>query len=319
MEERNMHQRSKRLLAAALTVLCVAAYAAAQKDTKKDGPSGTPVLWEATDIPSYDTLAGPLGDVKPDLSTVTFIEEEKGGFSKKYKIKDAAGRTWVAKVGDEAQSETAAVRLVSAIGYKTDMNVLVPKLTIPGQGDFTNVRLEARPDDLKRLGTWSWKDNPFKGTKEFQALKVMMAFLNNWDMKEANNVILEKDGKDYYAISDLGVSFGKTGSNGLPVFWRVGRSRNSPEQYAEADFIKRVRDGKITFNFNGKNDGSLGDVTIADGRWLSELLNQLTDKQIQDAFRAANYSDADVKTLSESVRERIRALDFVTRAPNAQQ
>jgi len=318
MEERKMYKPPHKLLAAALSVLCVASFAMAQKDDKKNGPSGTPILWEKTDVASYDTAAGPLGDVQPDLSKVTFIEEEKGGFSKKYKIKDAAGRTWVAKVGDEAQSETAAVRLVSAIGFRTDTNVLVPKLTIPGVGDLTNVRLEARPDDVKRLGTWSWKDNPFKGTKEFQGLKVMMAFLNNWDMKEANNVILEKDGKDYYAISDLGVSFGKTGSNGLPVFWRVGRSRNSPEEYAEADFIKRVKDGKITFNFNGKNDGSLGDVTLADGRWLADLLNQLTDKQIEDAFRAANYSDADVKTLSQSVRERIRALDFVTRPPSAE-
>jgi len=314
-----MHRPSKKLLAAALFALCLTSYAAAQKDDKKNGPTGSPILWEATDVASYDTSAGPLGDLQPDLSNLTFVKEETGGYSKKYEIKDAAGHIWVAKVGDEAQSETAAVRLVSALGYKTDANVLVPKLTIPGKGDFTNVRLEARPVGVKRLGTWSWKDNPFKGTKEFQGLKIMMAFLNNWDMKEANNVILEQDGKDYYAISDLGVSFGKTGSNGLPVFWRVGRSRNDPEQYAEADFIKRVKDGKITFNFNGKNDGSLGGVTTADGRWLSDLLNQLTDKQIENAFRAANYSDADVKTLTDSVRERIRALDFVTRTPNVQQ
>ncbi|HTH50937.1 MAG TPA: hypothetical protein VL501_03330 [Pyrinomonadaceae bacterium] len=308
----------KKLFSVALAIACVSTYAAAQNDKKKDAVTGKPVLWEQTDVASYDTLLGPGGAaMQPDLSgPVTFVEEQKGGYSKKYKIKDAAGKTWVAKIGDEAQSETAAVRLMSAIGYKTDINYLVPKLTIPGKGDFTNVRLEARPDDVNRGDTWSWKDNPFKGTREFQGLKIMMAFLNNWDMKEANNVILTKDGTSYHAISDLGVSFGKTGSNGLPVFWRIGRSRNTPEHYAEADFIKRVKDGKITFNFNGKNDGSLGDVTVEDGRWLANLLNQLTDKQIEDAFRAANYSDADVKTLSQSVRERIRALDFVTRQPD---
>ena len=193
-----------------------------------------------------------------------------------------------------------------AIGYKTDTNFLVPSLTIPDKGTFTNVRLEARPADVKRMGTWSWRDNPFKGTREFQALKIMMAFLNNWDMKEDNNVILERNGRREYAISDLGVSFGKTGSNGLPIFWRVGRSRNAPEQYAEAEFVKNMKDGKITFNFNGKNDGSLGDITREDGRWLADLLVQLSDTQIEDAFRAANYSDADVKTLAGGVRDRIR-------------
>jgi len=293
----------------------------AEKKTEKkeEKKTGTPVLWEKVDVASQDTFNGPGGDeMKPDLSSITFVEEEKGGYSTKYRIKDGAGHTWIAKVGNEAQPETAAVRLLSALGYKTDINYLVASLTIPGKGTLTNVRLEARPHNEKRLDTWSWKDNPFKGTREFQGLKIMMAFLNNWDMKEANNVILKsKDGdKLYYAISDLGVAFGKTGSNGLPVFWRVGRSRNVPEQYAEADFIKNVKNGKITFNFNGKNDGSLGDVTREDGRWLANLLLELSDKQIEDMFRAANYADADIATLSQAVKERIRALDLATAPVN---
>ena len=298
----------------AFLALSIGPVAYAQKNKDKDAVGGKPILWEKTDVAAYDTFLGPGGaDMKPDVSQpVTFIKEEKGGFSTKYQIKDAAGHTWVAKIGDEAQSETAAVRLLSAIGYKTDINYLVPSLTIPGKGTFQNVRLEARPDNIKRGGTWSWKQNPFKSTYEFQGLKIMMAFLSNWDMKEANNVILTQDGKTYYAISDLGVSFGKTGNKGLPIFWRIGRSRNNPEEYAEAEFVTGVKNGKISFNFNGKNDGSLGDVTVKDGRWLAELLGQLTDKQIEDAFRAANYSDSEVSSLSQSVKNRIRALQLAT-------
>jgi len=290
-----------------------------KEEVKEAKKTGTPILWEKVDVASQDTFNGPGGEeMKPDLSSITFVEEEKGGYSTKYRLKDGAGHTWIAKVGNEAQSETAAVRLLSALGYKTDINYLVPSLTIPGKGTLTNVRLEARPHDEKRLDMWSWKDNPFKGTREFQGLKIMMAFLGNWDMKEANNVILKSKGGDelYYAISDLGVAFGKTGSNGLPVFWRVGRSRNEPEQYAETEFIKNVKNGKITFNFNGKNDGSLGGVTREDGRWLADLLVQLSDKQIEDAFRAANYSDADTATLTQAVKERIRALDLATAPVN---
>jgi hypothetical protein len=285
----------------------------AKKADDKKALTGTPVLWEQVNIAEQDTFAGPGGEsMKADLSKVEFVEEVTGGYSKKYKIRDAAGRTFVAKVSDEAQSETAAVRLLSAIGYKTDINYLVPSLTIPGKGTFTNVRLEARPDDVKRGDTWSWTDNAFKGTREFQALKIMMAFLNNWDMKQDNNVMLQRGDKLEYAVSDLGVSFGKTGNKGLPIFWRIGRSRNNPEEYAEAEFIKNVKDGKINFNFNGKNDGSLGDVKIEDGRWLADLLKQLSDKQIEDAFRAANYSASDVALLSSSVKARIRALDLAT-------
>jgi hypothetical protein len=294
------------------SILILTSAAAAQK-AEKSAVSGVPVLWESVVIAEQDLLAGPGGEaMRPDTSSITFVSDEKGGFSTKYRVKDGKGATWIAKVGPEAQSETAAVRLLSAIGYKTDINYLIPELTIPGKGALMNVRLEARPENVKRGETWSWKDNPFKGSKPFQGLKIMMAFLNNWDMKEDNNVILAQDGKNYYAISDLGVSFGKTGNKGLPIFWRIGRSRNEPEHYAEAEFIKQMKDGKISFNFNGKNDGSLGDITIADGRWLADLLVQLTDKQIEDAFRAANYNASEVATLTASVKSRIRALDLAT-------
>ena len=293
--------------------ISVAVGALGQKKDDKAEMTGTPIMWEKVDTSSLDLYAGPGGDaLKPDLSSITFISEEKGGHSQKFKIKDGAGHTWVAKIGDEAQSETAAVRLVWALGYKSEINYLVPTLTIPGKGTFNNVRLEARGDGIKRLETWSWKDNPFQGHREFQGLKIMMAFLNNWDMKEANNVILKNGDQLQYVISDLGVSFGKTGGNGLPLFWRIGRSRNVPDQYVESDFVKEVKSGKIKFEFNGKNMPLLNDITKADGRWLADLLLQLTDKQIQDAFRAANYSDAEVAILSKGVRDRIRALDLAT-------
>jgi hypothetical protein len=284
-------------------------------DKNKDQDSaakGTPIMWEQVDIAQQDLYNGPAGPLA-DLGEVTFVSDQKGGHSTKYRIKDSVGRIWIAKIGDEAQPETAAVRLLAALGYKTEINYLVPKLTIPGKGDFTNVRLEARPENVKRLDSWLWHKNPFRGTRELQGLKILMAFLNNWDMKSANNVILQTDDQLQYVVSDLGVSFGRTGNNGLPVFWRVGRSRNVPPEYAESDFVKGLEKGEIKFAFNGKNMGELNDITVADGRWLADLMMQLSDKQIEDAFRAANYSDADIKLLAQSVKRRIRALDLATR------
>ena len=166
-------------------------------ETEKPAPVGKPVMWEPGEVASRDLYWGPGGEaMKPDTSKIEFIEEEKKGASKKYRIKDGAGKVWVAKIGREAQPETAAVRLLWALGYKTEINYLVPKLTIPGKGTFENVRLEARPDEVDRLDEWKWKENPFLGTKEYQGLKMMMVFFNNWDIVDVQNKILQADGAD---------------------------------------------------------------------------------------------------------------------------
>src|SRR5687768_28658 len=106
---------------------------AVQKNAKKPKepmPEGTPVMWrDPADIASRDLFLGPGGaEMKPDLSRVTFLEEQKGGWSKKYRVRDAAGREWVAKLGKEAQPETAAVRLLWAVGYTTEISYLAPSV-----------------------------------------------------------------------------------------------------------------------------------------------------------------------------------------------
>jgi hypothetical protein len=297
----------------ALIVLCLALSfvpAEAQKKKSKKAYAGTPVLWERVNVRQQDLYFGPGGKrMMPDLSSIRFIREEKGGYSKKYRIEDGSGDVWVAKIGKEAQSETAAVRIMAALGYKTEINYLVPRLTIPGKGTFTNVRLEARPRDIDRGDSWKWGRSPFENTRQMQGLKLMMAFLNNWDMKSANNVILRKGTRNLYAISDLGVSFGKTGNNSLPLFWRIGRSRNEPNDYARTRYVRGVSKDRVKIVFNGKNRRKLGDITRADARWLADLLTQLSDQQIRDAFRAANYTPGQINVLTNAVKNRIDQLD----------
>src|SRR5215204_6401929 len=147
------------------------------KGKKKESAAGTPVLWrDPGDVSALDLFLGPGGEaMQPDLSRLTFIREEKGGYSKKYRVRDAKGRVWVAKIGKEAQPETAATRLVWAAGYVTEITYLLPSATIEGKGTFENVRFEARPDNVKRHGEWRWASNPFSGKREIQGLKIMMA------------------------------------------------------------------------------------------------------------------------------------------------
>ena len=220
-----------KLVAAALILFSLAspASSAEEKKEKKAPPAGTPVLWRAPgDLPARDLYQGPGGKaMRPDLRRVTFVKEETGGFSKKYRVRDAAGREWVAKLGKEAQAETAAVRLVWAVGYVTEINYLAPCVRIEGApdpgkdfercqgGGFSNVRFEARPENVERLDEWKWSENPFVNTKELKGLVVMMSLLNNWDIKDTNNKIIYvpgadgRDGELRYIVSDLGATFGR--------------------------------------------------------------------------------------------------------------
>src|SRR5207302_6623098 len=82
-----------------------------------------PVLWqEPTDIASRDLFLGSGGEeMKPDLTEVTFLQDETRSYSTRYRVRDGAGREWVVKLGKEAQPETAATRLVWAAGYYTNV------------------------------------------------------------------------------------------------------------------------------------------------------------------------------------------------------
>jgi len=157
-----------------LLSLVSAGHAQKQKKSKNAAeviPPGHAVMWESVDASALNMFEGPGGaEMKPDLSSIKFIKEEKKGHNKKFRISDGSGRVWVAKLGREAQPETAATRLLYGLGYKTEITYLVPTLTIPGKGTFKNVRLEARPDNVKRVGEWKWTSNPFVGTKELQDL-----------------------------------------------------------------------------------------------------------------------------------------------------
>ncbi len=296
------------------------------KKAKEALPTGAPVLWrEPSDISSRDLFLGQGGEeMKPDVSNVTFIEEEMGGYSPKFRVRDGAGKVWVAKLGKESQPETASARLIWAVGYVSEIHYLVPCVQIKGAPEpkkkvdrcdgkgFANVRFEARPDEVKRHSEWSWNDNPFRETRELKGLIVLMALINNWDLKDSNNKILVVPAGEggqaelHYIISDLGATFGKTGNF-------ITHNRNAPQDYVKSKFVERVDGTSVIFGYDGKNKDLMRGITIEDARWISDLLSKLTDQQIQDAFRAANYPSADIQVLAQAVRHRINQLADATK------
>ena len=283
---------------------------------------GTPVLWrDPGDISSRDLYLGPGGkEIKPDITDLTFLEADNTGYSGGFRVRDGNGKIWVAKFGKEAQPETAASRLLWAIGYVTEIHYLFPCVKIKGApepskpaprcqgGGYENVRFEARLEGIKRLGEWSWTSNPFQGTKEFKGLIVMMALINNWDLKDSNNKIIyvpssiSGSGDElHYILSDLGASFGKTGGF-------LTHNRNAPTDYVKRKFVTGVEGNTVKFGYSGKNSGLMKGITIEDAKWIGGLLSKLTDKQLQDAFRAANFSAEETQLLAGAVRARINQL-----------
>lgn len=304
-------------LVAVSLLLCGASIAASQDKEKKEMPAGTPILWEEVDIKSRDLFLGPGGAaMQPNLKGMSLIGPQTGGNNRKYRIKDGSGREWVAKIADESQPEVAAVRLLWGIGYRTEVDYLVPRLEINKLGSFSNVRFEARPEKIKRGDRWLWADNPFRDSNAFAGLRIMMAMFNNWDLKDENNAILIDGDKHYYIVSDLGSSFGKLAKSSET---RSGRSVNNPEDFAQSVFVKGTKDGYIDFAYTGAAAHLVQGIKVEHGRWLADLLLQLSDKQIQDAFRAANYSPEDAALLTAAFKARINELDRATRETVAEQ
>jgi hypothetical protein len=300
-----------------------------KEEKKKDAADSAgareshPVLWEdPTDIEGRDLINGPGGaEGAPDPNgKFTFVERAKGGTSERIHVVDDKGRKWTVKFGPEGRPETAATRIVWAAGYHVDQDYFVKRAHIEGRGGFDvwDVRFERRDDGYKEDGLWSWEANPFNGTRELQGLKVLMALLNNWDLKEVNNKIARPDKKSggdrdsrVYYIADLGATFGSTGSffSKLPFFGSApAGSKGQPDAYARQSFIDGVKNGQVAFHYKGKDPRALEGVTVENARWMGNMLGRLSDKQLSDAFRAGGFSDSEITVCLRAIRDRINQL-----------
>ena len=104
-----------------------------------------------------------------------------------------------------------------------------------------------------------------------------------------------------FIISDLGATFGKTGGF-------FSRSRNEPSDYVKAEFVQKLNGDVIDFSYSGKNQKLFENLTISDARWVTTLVAKLSDEQLKDAFRSANYSADEVNQLAQAFRDRSNKL-----------
>lgn len=334
---------NKRLLKTGLLMLICALSAVetadAQRARRSRGPV-RPVIWrDPGNIAARDLLFGPGS---PDLAPVapfTFVKESKKGESPKFDVRDARGTTWTVKLGEEAQTETVATRLVWSVGYFAEEayyfdQVLIdnlPKLSRGGEyvtegGIVVGARFEPEREHLEQGSTWDWADNPFEGTRQLSGLKVLMILLNNFDARKENNTVFltaEQGRREaHHYVTDLGATLGRSGGLGGK------RTKNNLKDFLSTKFVMGVEDGAVEFDYDTrpsklghlsvlyppyyrgevKKEKAMRGIPVAHAKWIGSLLSQLTDDQLRDAFRAAKYHDDTAEEYVQALRERINQL-----------
>jgi hypothetical protein len=72
-----------------------------------------------------------------------------------------------------------------------------------------------------------------------------------------------------------------------------------------------VKDDLVDFHYRPKQKEVFKDITADQAEWIHGWLSRLSDRQIEDAFRAANYSPEEVPMMKRGVRARINELSTV--------
>jgi len=263
-------------------------------------PSQAPIaeLWQSPDaIATRDLYNGPWGaDRAPDpRATYTFVERKENGTNPGITVLDPQGREWHVKQpshttqGAEGPTEVVLSRVLSAIGYHQPPVYFLPSLTVKDAAR-THVepggRFRLKDKSIKSVDTWSWQQNPFVGTRPYQGLLVILALFNSSDLKNVNNTLYEVtnpgDGpKRWYVVRDLGTALGETG--------RLVPMRGNPDLFEREPFTLDVKDGLVRFNYHGSHQELFRQIRPEDVAFATGLLQQLTDRQWRDAFRAGGY------------------------------
>ena len=307
---RQVSRNTSIVAVAAVAITC--ACAPAVRSTAR-GPVTTQQLaelWEEPrDIAARDLYWGPWGEkLAPNPAHVfKVVAEKEGGFSPGFTVVDEKGVEWSVKQGAEAQTEVVVSRILSGVGYHQPPVYHLEAWTqtgVPGKTEMTSGRF--RPKGvLDEKGIWSWQENPFVGTDAYQGLIALLMLVNGTDLKNDNNTLYEVESparagskaSRWYVVRDVGAALGETG--------RVDPRRGDPFLFSRTPFILGVREGFVRFNYNGRHQELVQRITPANMRWMARLVGRLSNKQWQDAFRAAGYGPTATETFVTRIQEKL--------------
>lgn len=278
-------------------------------------------LWrEPADLPQRDLFHGIGGAaLVPDprdefrhLST----KKDPWASSPGYHVRDSRGIKWSVKLGVEARPEVLVSRLLWAVGYHQPPTYYVPEWVMKkdgkrirhGEARFRPLskRLKPLSHRIEKVGTWSWTDNPFRDTRPFRGLLVLMVLVNNWDLTTQNTAVYDlgrrwNGARRWYTVKDLGAAISRNRGALLQG------TRGDIEGFAKQGFIAGVYDGQVRFDWGGPHAELLEGITPEDVRWVCALLDRLSDRQWEDALRAAGYGGDEALRLRRTLEQRIAA------------
>jgi hypothetical protein len=287
-----------------------------------DGPQPNPAaLWmEPVDLATRDFFSGAATAPPPAPGEhFQLVAVDTKGYSGGYDVRDARGVEWSVKVGKEAQPEVAVSRVLWGIGFHQPANYIVTDWKLDGATvpveDLQLARFRRDAEGEEVVGEWSWYENPFVGTKPFQALIVANLLLNNWDWKTSNNKIYnlhdrQEGPRQVYVVRDLGASLGRTSFPSLlrltPARGFGQGSRNDIEGFERQGFIKGVDGQRVRFDYHGIHQKVVDTVTVEDVVWTCRLMARVSDEQWLDAFRAAAFTPGEQRRYVEKIKSKIR-------------
>jgi hypothetical protein len=319
---------------------------ATPKDAKKD--TGKPIsqadihnasLWrDPGNISAKDLFYGEGGKDAQPVAPFKFVSEDMNGTNPKFDVKDATGKKWRVKLAEEARPEVVASRLLWAVGYYVNDDYLLHVATIQGLDikrgtnlvhngqQVIDARFERKADNNTKIAIWEWKTNPFRDTREFNGLRVMMAVLNNWDLKDANNAVYtdKKTGRQTFLVSDIGATFA---TNSLQA--SRAKDKGNVDSYVASKFITGTTPTTVDFGTPSAPTGLLlksagvlaanyiqrrgydwigQDIPREDARWIGSMLGQLSHEQLVDAFRAGNFPPESIDQYVSTLESRIAQL-----------
>ena len=303
--------RTRLTSAVAAVIISAAACGGAitiQPPAEPPTPDTLKQLWVDPGNESRDLFWGIGGQKyapKPD-ATYTFKERDAVGFSTKYIVKDPDGIEWNAKIGPEAQTEVLMSRILWGLGFHQQPIYYLPSWTMDENGDKSTIseaRFRPKLKEFDRLDEyWWWQQNPFVGTRELSGLLVVLLMFNGTDLKNDNNSLYDftepvEGATRWFVVRDLGAALGETG--------KLYPKRNCLECFEHHGFITAINGDRIEFDYTGRHRELISMIRPADVRWAAEHMARLTDKQWHDAFRAANYGDADAQRFLNKLKEKI--------------
>ena len=296
-------------------------------------------LWQDPgNIAAKDMLFGDGGEAGQPAAPFKFIAEDMNGTNPKFDVEDANGKKWRVKLGEEARPEVVASRLLWAVGYYVNDDYLLHVATVQGldikrgakrvhNGEqVIDARFARKPGKDTKVAIWEWKNNPFRDTREFNGLRVMMAVLNSWDLKDVNNAVYinKKTGRQIFLVSDIGATFA---TNSLQT--SRSQDKGNVKNYVDSKFITRTTATTVDFGTPSaptsvliKTAGIMAadysrrkgfdwignNIPREDARWIGSMLGQLSHQQLVDAFRSGNFPPESIDQYVTVLESRIAQL-----------